>query len=1535
MQKDASGISLSFTLPDYEVQQLMIENENYQKVVVRGAHSLQEVGLPELPIFTTNIAIPATGGINLEVLSATQHVLSDITAFPTQDASLPESSRAFSKNVSFYASSHSYPEQDIVFSNPMILRDMRIVTISVSPFVYDATSRELKVRESMDIRVSFSNEPSDNELIAEPQILSSAFAKTYESTILNFADYRDIVVANTPPRYLVIHGQTSDNTFLTALDSYVLWKRQKGADVDVATTAVTGTSTSSIQTYIRNRYNNLATRPDYVILIGDTSGSFTIPAFTNNSGATDYPYTFMNTGDILGDVFIGRISVESTAQFLVLLNKIFLYERDINLQNAEWLNHMLLIGDNQPSGISTMYISKYIKEMAIEVNSDYTFTEGYGPDFSSFVPTINAAFNQGIGFYSFRGYIDFSPPSESALFNGYKLPHAVIITCATGNYSGGTAETEQLIRYGTTAAPKGSVTAVGMATASTHTTFNNVLHGGIFAGIYTYGMRTMGEAVLHGKLYMNEIFGVSSPSNVEKFTHWCNLMGDPTMEVFVGIPNSFQIQTDANIPLGLSLLDVAISDAEGIAVDGASVVLSLGSQILSRGYTDEEGNVILVLPSGMSTGNAVITVSKHNFKPLIHNIGIVNIATLVPDGMVVDDSASGNNNSIVTAGETVDLYFGLHNTGSGSLNRVSGVLHTDSPWVQIIQGNVSYPPIAGGATAMNSSPLVIQVAANTPHETMLRLHLLLGDGMGGTYDVSEYLPVEAARAIFMDYTVLDGANGVLDPAETAPLRVSVKNTGATALQNVYAQLISENDLLEVTDDSAFIGSLPLNTTVTTTANHFEVFSRAPTLPGMTMPVTLRLYNAQGFEQYIPFSITIGTVTQQDPLGPDSYGYVIYDWTDTAYPEAPVYEWVEIAPQMGGLGTALPISDVYNSGDEGDQVGAQSLAVVDLPFAFRFYGRLYDQITVCSNGFIALGVTGNGEFRNFRLPGAMGPSPMIAAFWDDLATHNGSSISYWFDRGNRRFIVEWYNMLNGKNGTSPETFQVILYDQNYYYTSLGDGPIKIQYHTFNNVNSQSGANHGNYCTIGIEDHTGTRGLEYTFNSTYPTAAATLGDGKALYITNNPSMYDAPIVADQLPDRTLRQGEEILLSDLASYFQSTAYLTYALIEHPHVSASVIESGLRLSIDPDYYGITEIGISAIDPMGRQVEQYFGIMVEQAQSHTQSFSGPTMPTGWVAQHLGSTTHPWQIMAEDRDNFHAKTSATSGHTANERLTTQSYNLSGYQNTKVRFWMDFMPVGSSTSQLQFSFNNVSWTGIDSYSSPYTGYKEYILPTLDNRPSVRLRWTYVSSTNSSGVENHWIVDDLTISSLIPDQTPPTLVSNLQLITAENGTVSLSWSPSYDAYFSHYEIYLVAGSSVSLTDPMYSVAYDAALGQMNTDSISIGGLSNGLYTIAIRAVDLSANASPLSEPLSFVLGSYPSAPQNISITAHGNDLLLSWNAVTEDIAGNPIAASTYKVYAADTPDFEADETTLLRTVSTNSAIIPPATQYRFFKVTAVAD
>ncbi|HNQ42924.1 MAG TPA: C25 family cysteine peptidase [Candidatus Cloacimonadota bacterium] len=937
------------------------------------------------------------------------------------------------------------------------------------------------------------------------QTVSASFDKIYSSLILNYDDYRGLVLANTPPRYLIIHGNTTDTNFLSALDSFVLWKRQKGADVDVANTSTSqaGTSNTSIRTYIRNRYNNPATRPDFVILIGDTTGSYAVPHFTNNSGGTDYPYTHMNTTDILGDIFIGRISAENLSQALVLFSKIYTYERDINA-NTAWLDRMLLVGDWEPSGMSCMYVNKYIKEISQEVHPGYTYTEIYSG--APAPSAMNSAINQGVGIFSFRGYIGMSgwaPPSESSFYNGHMLPHAVIITCSTNNYWNGTGHAELFTRFGSTASPRGAITAIGMSTSSTHTTFNNVVHGAIFDGIFSHGMRTMGEALLHGKLYMHSVFGVSSPTNAEKFTHWANLMGDPTVEVFVGQPGTISLTAPTAIYPGQKLVDVTVRDASNNPISNASVTISQGASIIGRGYTDANGILAVQISQTIGANPCVITVSKHDFKPLQQQLSVNTAGSLVPGVMLISDNngvvTSGNNDGIINAGENVEITLGLMNTKSTAINSITGTVACSSPYVTISNPQVSFGSISPGATGFIINPILATISHAVPNLSLLRLDLTLSDSQANQYLVSDQTTAYNADVLFVSSSVTSGGNTVLDPGETANFSITIKNSYATTVTDVYGELISLHPMVTVTDNTGYFGALFLNLNVSSTTNFFSLSANSSAIPGMQIPLRLRLYNSLGFEQWLDFSIPVGTASVSTPLGPDAYGYVIYDYMDTAYAECPTYSWMGIAPAEGGSGTSLGLSDAYNSSDEGDQVGSISLAFVDLPFPFKFYGQLYNRITVSSNGFIAMGETANGEFRNFRLPGAMGPHPMIAAFWDDLATVSAGGVYKYYDQANHRYIIEWYNLRNGKNGTSVETFQVILHDQNYHLSPSGDGPIKLQYHTFNNVDSQSGTYHGNYCTVGIMDHTGTRGLEYTFNNQYPTAAATLANGRALYIT----------------------------------------------------------------------------------------------------------------------------------------------------------------------------------------------------------------------------------------------------------------------------------------------------------------------------------------------------------------------------------------------------------------------------------------------------
>ena len=281
-------------------------------------------------------------------------------------------------------------------------------------------------------------------------------------------------------------------------------------------------------------------------------------------------------------------------------------------------------------------------------------------------------------------------------------------------------------------------------------------------------------------------------------------------------------------------------------------------------------------------------------------------------------------------------------------------------------------------------------------------------------------------------------------------------------------------------------------------DYFEISALDVTIPGTMAHLILNVESSTGYQSSSIIPIQIGEAGVNDPLGPDSYGYYIYDNEDLNYILSPTYNWVEIDAREGGPGSHLSsLSDTGNNQDD--------VETINLPFTFRFYGVEYDQISISSNGWIAMGETELESFRNYELPGVGGPSKMIAVFWDDLKTSNGGRVYTWYDQDQKKFYVEWSGVRTYQNNTV-ETFQAVLFDPDYYVTPTGDGDILLQFKEFNNDSYGSygwDQIHGNYCTVGIEDHTMERGLQYTFNDTYPTAAMELGDETALLITTRGS------------------------------------------------------------------------------------------------------------------------------------------------------------------------------------------------------------------------------------------------------------------------------------------------------------------------------------------------------------------------------------------------------------------------------------------------
>ncbi|MBW6516003.1 MAG: chitobiase/beta-hexosaminidase C-terminal domain-containing protein [Candidatus Cloacimonetes bacterium] len=1088
---------IEFTLKDYEFIDTEVDGTVYKRLYHPESGFLMEEGLPEVLTFSVILAIPETGTVELESPRITDsNILSDVLLFPSQgfDFDISEE-EGFLIDHSFYVKDIDYPLHEAQVTTPAIMRDMRLVSVTLYPFSYNPALRELTVRNRISLRVNYNPDlTGENEITRSPRLFSHSFEKMYQGSILNYHQFRDPDREYQARSMIVVHNHNT--TIVNLVNEFVNWKRNKGFEVTAISTAMYSSNTA-IKNYIQNAYNTWENPPEYVVLIGAASGSINVPAWNVNSGWGDHPYTLLEGNDDLADLFIGRIAIDNSTQLATIWNKISNYERTPYLDNTDWYERNLLVGDPGSSGVSTIITNKYLKEIMLRHNSDYSFIEVYNSPFAS---QMNAGVNQGVSIFNYRGYIGMSSwsPNDASLYNGLMLPNCAFLTCSTLSYTTSGSKTDYMVRMGTPTGAKGGVTAIGMTTSATKTAFNNCLGGGIFYGIFVEDMRTMGEALARGQLYLWQVYGNSHPSQPPLFSQWANLIGDPSMDIWVEQPKPLTVDYNNTIPLGSNSVVVSVSDSFGQPVSDAWVTIRQGDDVIfATGYTDTSGNITLFFDPE-SDGTINLTVTKPNYIPYLSEISIAGNPGVTFNDTVVNDD--------VVAGTTVNFALMVKNHSSQSFNGVTGIISTESDYVNITSTTSLFGNVAPGAIVESTTDYTIVISPDTPSNHKAIFLLTTSDNLANQWTSRFYFTILNGNLVPQSIVVNDGGNGILDPGEQVQLLVHLKNAGLSNLTGVQGILRGGGQGFAIIDSTAFFGDIAPDQTVTSTGDHFYVSAASYVTPGSSFDMELALFNNQGFTQTRIISLTVGVVTIDDPLGPDSYGYWCYDYGDTDYLDAPVYEWIEIYPPLGGSGTNTNLTSDHNNN--------QNVMNMNLPFTFRFYGVDYDQISICANGWVAFGITEQATFRNWRLPGPLGPSSIIAAFWDNLAVSTASGGVYtYYDNAQSIFIIQWQNAQNIV-GNAQETFQIILYDPMYYYTLTGDGPIKIQYKVFNNVNNGTGypyGNWGNYSTIGIADHSCTVGLEYSFNNQYPTAARPLGNETALYFTTGSVDYENAFVA----------------------------------------------------------------------------------------------------------------------------------------------------------------------------------------------------------------------------------------------------------------------------------------------------------------------------------------------------------------------------------------------------------------------------------------
>jgi hypothetical protein len=583
-------------------------------------------------------------------------------------------------------------------------------------------------------------------------------------------------------------------------------------------------------------------------------------------------------------------------------------------------------------------------------------------------------------------------------------------------------------------------------------------------------------------MYLN--YNSSQPFVVQSWCHWANLMGDPALDVWTTYPESLDVVHPSSLPVGANAVTTTVT-AGGGPLEGAQICLWKGEETYVVGTTDDLGTVELPI-AATTPGELLVTVTKHDYMPYLATVpvGAESLYVGFAAALIDDDSSgesSGNDDGAINPGETVELPVELRNFGVQSATDVEATLSSMDPYVTIGDAQESFGTLAGGATAWSSDDFDFTVAGDCPHSHVLAFGLDISAGQEAWHSRIE-LVVTSAELVATGTTVHDGADSRLDPGETADLSVALHNGGGAAATALTGILVSLSSFVTVRDSLGTFGTIGVDGDGENTGDPFTISADSSAYEGYPAHFLLIASFSDGARDTAHASLTVGERSEVDPIGPDGHGYIAYDDTDTTYSEAPIYSWIELDPVYGGDGELIPFDD--------DKKYADESVVVDLPFAFTYYGQSFSQVTICTNGWIAMGSTPLVAFRNWTIPGAGGPNGILAVFWDDLRQDEWSNVFQKYDEANHRWIVEWSRMINS-SAYYTETFEAVLYDPAYHPTEAGDGIIVYQYETVTNADPTNG-----YATAGIESPDQSDGLLYTYWNEYPVGAAPLTAGRAI-------------------------------------------------------------------------------------------------------------------------------------------------------------------------------------------------------------------------------------------------------------------------------------------------------------------------------------------------------------------------------------------------------------------------------------------------------
>ena len=1091
-------VDIDFNLGDLDIVDRQVEDRRLILNLQGSTFDFDTPG-PAMPQITRMVAIPDGYRVEASVVSRSDRIYDVERVLPRDEVA--RQIRQVEK----------LPVVDVGESGWM--RWLRMAPVVIRPAHYDSENHQVVAAENM--RIEFNFVPDDRVTGIAPdadRYWSQTFETYFRGMLINPGELRNPILGGSVVRrgtYLII----TDSSLARHCEDLANWKRRKGFDVVINPMYRDGISAEEIRDYIQDGYDNWERPPEFILLVGDVNApGIQLPAFRIQNpkqraeyDVSDLPFSLLHGDDYFPDVFIGRIETDSPTSSTIrsITSRVLRHEQHADEFDRDAFHRAVLFAGNFGDGAlpvtspveTTQWLQQRLEERGWEVWHQY-----YKGDNDEISPDpIVEALNEGANIVAYRGWADargthypqFYKANLEQLDNGPLLPVFTFFVCNTGDFGNeiqnpcfGGYSTSQ----GSNRSPDGSLAFYGPSDLHTSTRFNNPNLGGYYTGFLYQNMRTLGALALRSKMEIWAGFPHQRESGgeenyVEFYFHVYNILGDPELNLYLDPPSVLDVDYPADIATGSTHIPFVVTIG-GSPVHKAMVnILDDDDQFDISVLTDVNG-VANVPTQALEAGDLYVTVLSHQSVPFQDTLTVAGAENMIS----IAEVTITNQDGLVT-GTPVDFQVTLRNAGQTEMNGVSATLTSDLSVIEVLQAESSFGNLAAGASASGNENFQVTVEPRTYPWTKIPFYLTITDDDDNTFMGQFRFHVHSSQIHLLGHTF---GYQVIQPGEESDLVVRIINYGQLENAASTAIIYSFDEAVEFIDNEGSFSAIARGETADNADNPFRISIPEDVTIGRRIAMRMNFFDDQ--ERLLGkqnFNITVGDPGPTDPVGPDGYGYFAYDDTDDErYGDLrPVFDWLELDPDFNGQGGEL------HEMDDDDSFTMQ------LPFTFGYYGRNYNNLTICSNGWISFEDTWMANFRNWSLPSPLGPHTLVAPYWEDLVglvenERNSMRIFTRYDENEGRFIVEWSRVIARTSADDHiETFEVILYDPAMHETPTGDGDIVFQYLDLEMVDR----NEGNYATVGIQDWNHLRGLEITFASIYAAAAEPLGPDRAIRIT----------------------------------------------------------------------------------------------------------------------------------------------------------------------------------------------------------------------------------------------------------------------------------------------------------------------------------------------------------------------------------------------------------------------------------------------------